>query len=474
MNKNFPEDFLWGGAISAHQTEGAYNKDGKGLCTADTLVCGDLRERLFNIQTDIRDGAFYPSHEAIDFYHRYKEDVKLFAEMGFKALRTSIAWSRIFPNGDEETPNEQGLQFYDDLFDELLRHNIQPVITLSHYEMPLHLLNNYGGWINRKLIQFFTRYSETVFMRYKDKVKYWMTFNEINVIKMLPYLGGGMLLKRDDPNFLQQVYQAAHHQFVASSKAVKACHEIIPDAQIGMMLGGVPSYAKTCKPADVLKNMENERRLLFFSDVHMRGEYPSYMQRYFDENQIHIQMEDGDLETIKKYPTDFMAFSYYMTNVISTETKDRKITGNFSDGEANPYLEVSEWGWQIDPVGLRIYLNNLYDRYRKPLFIVENGLGASDTVVNGAIQDDYRIDYLQKHIAAMKEAVKDGVEIMGYTAWGCIDLVSCSTGEMKKRYGLIYVDKDNGGKGTLRRIPKKSFYWYKKVIETNGSDLENT
>ncbi|AIQ31559.1 6-phospho-beta-glucosidase [Paenibacillus sp. FSL P4-0081] len=473
MIQGFPKDFLWGGAIAANQTEGAYNVDGKGPSTADTLVCGDFRERLFNIQTEIKDGVYYPSHEAIDFYHRYKEDVKLFAEMGFKALRTSIAWSRIFPNGDDETPNEKGLQFYDDLFDELLSYGIQPVITLSHYEMPLNLLHSYGGWINRKLIQFFENYSKTVFNRYKDKVKYWMTFNEINVLKMLPYLGVGMPVKRDDPEFLQKVYQAAHHQFVASSLAVKACHEIIPDAKIGMMLGGVPSYAKTCNPADVLKNMENNRRLLFFSDVQMRGEYPSYMQRYFAENNVHIQMEDGDLETIKKYPCDYMAFSFYLTNVISTETKDRKLTGNFSEGEGNPFLEASEWGWQIDPIGLRIYLNQLYDRYQKPLFIAENGLGASDTVVDGVINDDHRIQYLQKHIEAMKEAIKDGVELIGYTAWGCIDLVSCSSGEMKKRYGFIYVDRNNDGTGTLQRTPKKSFYWYKKVIATNGEDLEN-
>jgi 6-phospho-beta-glucosidase len=473
MNKGFPKNFLWGGALSAHQCEGAYNEDGKGLCTADTLIYADVRERLFNISTEIKEGFIYPSHEAIDFYHRYKDDVKLLAEMGFKVLRTSIAWSRIFPNGDDETPNEKGLQFYDDLFDELLAHNIQPVITLSHYELPLNLLNKYGAWTNRKLIKFFENYAKTVFQRYKDKVKYWMTFNEINVIKVMAYFGGGMPINRTEPDFLQKAYQAAHHQFVASSLAVKACHEIIPDAKIGMMMAGMLSYPKTCNPNDVWKNIEMERNSLFFSDVMMRGYYPSYINRYFEENNIHIEMEEGDLELLRKYPTEFLAFSYYMTSVSSTAPEDNKMIGNFSMGVSNPYLDTSEWGWQIDPTGLRVYLNNLYDRYQKPLFIVENGLGAVDNVKeDGSIDDDYRIDYLRQHVAAMKEAIKDGVDLLGYTPWGCIDLVSASTGEMKKRYGFIYVDKDNEGNGTLARSKKKSFYWYKKVISTNGEDLE--
>ncbi|WP_315108938.1 glycoside hydrolase family 1 protein [Clostridium intestinale] len=473
MNKRFSKEFLWGGALSAHQCEGAYNEDGKGFCTADTLVSGNVMERLFNISDEIKEGIHYPSHEAIDFYHRYKGDVKLLAEMGFKALRTSIAWSRIFPNGDDETPNEKGLQFYDDLFDELLSYNIEPVITLSHYELPLNLLKKYGAWENRKLIKFFETYARTVFERYKDKVKYWMTFNEINVVKIMPYFAGGMILDRQAPDFLQKVYQAAHHQFVASSLAVKACHEIIPDSKIGMMMAGMLSYPKTCHPEDVLKNVEMERNSLFFSDVMMRGYYPSYSNRYFEENNINIKIEDGDLEIIKNYTTDYLAFSYYMSSVTSSNPEDNKMTGNFAVGISNPYLESSEWGWQIDPTGLRVYLNQLYDRYQKPLFIVENGLGANDTVKeDGTIEDDYRIEYLRKHIEAMKEAIKDGVDLIGYTPWGCIDLVSASTGEMKKRYGFIYVDKDNDGNGTLERSKKKSFDWYRKVIATNGEDLE--
>lgn len=464
----FPEGFLWGGAISAHQTEGAYLEEGKGLSTADTLVCGNVMQRLLKIDTNLHDGVYYPSHEAIDFYHKYKEDVSLFAEMGFKALRTSIAWSRIFPNGDDAEPNEQGLAFYDGLFEEMIKHNIQPVITLSHYEMPMHLSKQYGGWQNRELIGFFENYAKTVFKRYKDKVKIWMTFNEINVIRMMPYLAGGMLVDYEDPAFLTKVYQAAHHQFVASSLAIKACHEIIPDAQIGMMLASQLSYPKTCNPSDVWKNAEHERGALFFSDVMIRGYYPHYMTRFFEENHVQLETQPEDFELLQKYTAEFLSFSYYMSSVISNDPQEQ-ITGNFSMGESNPYLKTSEWGWQIDAIGLRILLNQLYDRYQKPLFIVENGLGAMDVLTDDLqIEDDYRIDYLKSHVEAMEDAIKDGVDLMGYLPWGCIDLVSCSTGEMKKRYGFIYVDKDNDGNGTLQRIKKKSFYWYKELIATNG------
>lgn len=466
----FPKSFLWGGALAANQCEGAYDEDGKGLSTADVLVCGDYR-RLLDVNTELRDGVYYPSHTAIDFYHRYKEDISLFAEMGFKTLRISIAWSRIFPNGDEDKPNEKGLEFYDSLFDELLKYGIQPLVTLSHYEMPLNLLKKYGAWENRKLVGFFENYAKTVFERYKDKVKYWLTFNEINTIRLMPYLGGGMILDREAPDFMQRAYQAAHHQFIASSLAVKACHEIIPDAKIGMMLAGALAYPKTCRPEDNMKCIEEERRTLFFADVQMRGYYPSYMKRFMKEHHIRIQMEEGDEELLRNYTSDFLSFSYYMSSVITASPSDPSMVGNFSTGEANPYLDTSEWGWQIDAVGLRVYLNKLYDRYQKPLFVVENGLGAADRIVDGKIEDDYRIDYLEKHIRQMSEAVEDGVELMGYTAWGCIDLVSCSTGEMKKRYGFIYVDRDNQGNGTLDRKKKKSFDWYKEVIRTNGECL---
>lgn len=476
IEKKFPDNFLWGGATAANQLEGAYREGGKGLSIIDVLPMGDYRFRIM-LEPDKAlteaEGAYYPSHEAIDFYHRYKEDIALFAEMGFKCFRLSIAWSRIFPNGDDEKPNEEGLKFYDDLFDELLKYNIQPVVTISHFETPLALLNNYGGWKNRKLIEFYEKYAKCIFERYKDKVKYWMTFNEINMIAHLPYIGGGVIIGKDE-NRKQVIYQAAHHEFVASALAVKACHEIIPDAKIGCMIAGGATYPYSCRPEDVFEAMQKNRISFFFADVQSKGVYPSYAKRLFAENDVNLKMEVGDEELLKKYTVDYIAFSYYSTNAVSTSPENAEKTGgNIFGGIKNPYLESSEWGWQIDPKGLRYTLNELYDRYQKPLFIVENGLGAVDKLEKGGtINDDYRIKYMNDHLVEAREAVADGVELMGYTSWGCIDLVSASTGEMKKRYGFIYVDKDNEGRGTLKRIPKKSFYWYKDVIATNGENLK--
>ncbi|TDT62823.1 6-phospho-beta-glucosidase [Fonticella tunisiensis] len=474
-SRRFPEGFLWGGAIAANQAEGAYREGGKGLSTADILPVGPDRFKIASdpsIVLDTLEGVYYPSHEAIDFYHRYREDIALFAEMGFKCFRTSIAWTRIFPNGDEETPNEEGLKFYDDLFDELLKYNIQPVVTISHYEMPLGLVKNYGGWRDRRLIDFYVRYAKTLFERYKDKVKYWMTFNEINVMAHVPFIGGGIILKEGE-NRNQVVYQAIHHQFVASALAVKACHEIIPDAKIGCMIAGIPTYPYSCHPNDVFEAMQRDRISLFFGDVQARGYYPSYIKRFFKENNVNIEMLPGDEEILRAHTVDYIGFSYYMSLVVSTASENaEKASGNIFGGVKNPYLKSSDWGWQIDPKGLRYLLNQFYDRYQKPLFIVENGLGAVDVVEEGdVINDDYRIQYLRDHIIEMAEAIEDGVDLIGYTTWGPIDLVSASTGEMKKRYGFIYVDKDNEGNGTLRRIKKKSFNWYKKVIESNGEEL---
>lgn len=476
IEKKFPDNFLWGGATAANQLEGAYREGGKGLSIIDVLPMCDYRFRIM-LEPDKAlteaEGVYYPSHEAIDFYHRYKEDIALFAEMGFKCFRLSIAWSRIFPNGDDEKPNEEGLKFYDDMFDELLKYNIQPVVTISHFETPLALLNNYGGWKNRKLIEFYEKYAKCIFERYKDKVKYWMTFNEINMIAHLPYIGGGVIIGKDE-NRKQVIYQAAHHEFVASALAVKACHEIIPDAKIGCMIAGGATYPYSCRPEDVFEAMQKNRISFFFADVQSKGVYPSYAKRLFAENDVNLKMEEGDEELLKKYTVDYIAFSYYSTNAVSTSPENAEKTGgNIFGGIKNPYLESSEWGWQIDPKGLRYTLNELYDRYQKPLFIVENGLGAVDVLEkDGTINDDYRIKYMNDHLVEAREAVADGVELMGYTSWGCIDLVSASTGEMKKRYGFIYVDKDNEGCGTLKRIPKKSFYWYKDVIATNGESLK--
>lgn len=475
MNR-FPKGFLWGGAIAANQTEGAYLADGKGLTTVDLLPTGGKRRPIMEGRVKSlrpEEGVYYPSHEAIDFYHRYKEDMALFAEMGFKALRVSISWARIFPNGDDATPNEKGLQFYDDLFDEMIKYDIEPVVTLAHFDVPVHLVEQYGSWRSRKLVSFFETYAKTVFERYKNKVKYWMTFNEINMLLRLPFLGAGLVLDEGEDE-TQIKYQAAHHQLVASALAVKACHEIIPGAQIGCMLAAGIYYPYTSNPEDMLKAMESDRESFFFIDVQSRGEYPGYAKRFFRDQGLDIKMEEGDKAILKENTVDYIGFSYYSsrTTSVDPEILKKQTAGNVFLSISNPYLNKSEWGWTIDPKGFRITANQLYDRYQKPLFVVENGLGAIDEVnEDGTIDDDYRIDYLKQHIKEMGEAITDGVEIIGYTSWGPIDIVSASTGEMKKRYGYIYVDRDNEGNGTLNRSKKKSFDWYKNVIATNGGEL---
>ncbi|MCJ2375500.1 family 1 glycosylhydrolase [Vibrio sp. ZSDZ34] len=459
----FPSDFLWGGAIAANQVEGAFDYDKKGLSTSDMLPNGILSPHQTRVErtSGIKDVA-------IDFYHRYPEDIQLFKEMGFNCLRLSIAWTRIYPNGDEEEPNEAGLAYYDKIFDELAAHNIQPFVTLSHYEMPYALVENYDGWASRKLIGFFERYANTVFERYKNKVKLWLTFNEINMSLHAPFTGVGL---QEDANE-QAIYQAIHHQLVANAKVVNLCHQVIPDAKIGNMLLGAINYPYTCNPDDVIAAMHENNKWLFFGDVQTRGQYPGYMKRYFREQNIHIEMKDDDLVVIASASVDFISFSYYASGCASADPKQKEV-GNIVDSVPNPYLEKSQWGWLIDPKGLRILLNFLHDRYQKPLFIVENGLGARDqTNSNGEIQDDYRIDYLNDHLVQAHEAVLDGVELMGFTSWGPIDLVSNSTAEMSKRYGFIYVDRHDDGNGTLQRKRKKSFKWYQQVICTNGASLK--
>ncbi|WP_100407615.1 6-phospho-beta-glucosidase [Bacillus solitudinis] len=478
MNRyKFPENFLWGGAIAANQSEGAYLEGGKGLTHVDLLPTGKKRWEisLGNIdQLTPVEGEFYPSHTGINFYHHYKEDIKLFAEMGFKTLRLSIAWARIFPNGDDATPNEAGLQYYDAIFDELIKYGIEPVVTMTHFDIPVNLIEKYGSWRNRRLVYLFENYAKTILERYKEKVKYWVTFNEINMLLHLPFIGGGLVLQEGD-NKTQIKYQAAHHQLVASALAVKACHEINPKAKIGCMLAAGTTYPYTCNPDDMFNAMEKDRENFFFIDVQSRGSYPSYATRFLKENEIQIAMEPTDEELLKNNTVDFIGFSYYASRTTSTDPEILKNTtsGNVFGSIENPYLKKSEWGWTIDPLGLRITANQLYDRYQKPLFVVENGLGAVDKLTaEGEIHDDYRIDYIKRHIEAMGEAIEDGVQIIGYTSWAPIDIISASTGEMKKRYGYIYVDKDNEGNGTLKRLRKKSFYWYKKVIQSNGENLD--
>lgn len=464
------KDFLWGGAVAANQLEGAWDVDGKGPSTADYMTAGAVNKAR-EYTDGIEPGKYYPSHDAIDFYHRYKEDIALFAEMGFKCFRTSINWTRIFPQGDEEMPNEAGLKFYDNLFDECLKYGIEPVVTISHYETPYGLVKKYGSWSNRKLIDFYVHYCETIFKRYKDKVKYWMTFNEINSIAFSTETSAGIRIKGQ--SFDQIAFQAAHHEFVASAKAVKLGHEINPNFKIGMMLLYPLTYADTCNPDDVVEAMKTMDLSYYFSDVQVRGYYTPKNKNILKNKGVNLKVEQEDDEILREGKVDYIGFSYYMSNVASSNP-DKQITGgNIISGIKNPYLKSTDWGWQIDPVGLRISLNNLYDRYQVPVFVVENGLGAVDKIESdGCINDYYRIDYLKAHIAELKKAVEiDGVDCMGYTPWGCIDLVSAGTGEMKKRYGFIYVDRDNEGHGTLKRYRKKSFYWYKDVINSNGEKL---
>ena len=473
------KDFLWGGAVAANQLEGGWDKGGKGVSVMDVMTAG-----ANGVPREITDGVIpgknYPNHEAIDFYGHYKEDIKLFAEMGFKCFRTSIAWTRIFPNGDDEQPNEEGLQFYDDMFDELLKYGIEPVITLSHFEMPYHLAKEYGGWVNRKVIGFFVKFAEVVMKRYKDKVKYWMTFNEINNqsnvdADIFGWTCSGVRFSEYE-NKKEVMYQAAHHELVASAMVVKMGHEINPDMKIGCMCSFVPFYPYSCNPEDIMTATECMHERFHFMDTHVRGHYPAYSLKEWEREGYQIKMEPEDEAILAEGKVDYIGFSYYMTNAVKADVKNdttQATDGSSSNSVPNPYVKASEWGWQIDPVGLRYALVTMYERYEIPLFIVENGFGDIDVLKeDGTCDDDARIAYLKAHIEEMKKAVEiDGVDLLGYTPWGCIDLVSFTTGEMKKRYGFIYVDKNNDGSGTLKRSKKKSFDWYKNVIASNGDVL---
>ena len=470
----FPQGFLWGGALAANQAEGAHLEGGKGLTTVDMIPHGANRmavklgqEKRFTL----RDDEFYPSHEAIDFYHRYKEDIALMAEMGFTVFRTSIAWSRLYPRGDEQEPNPEGIAFYRALFEECRKYNIEPLVTLCHFDVPMHLVVEYGSWRNRQMVDFFTRYARTCFEQFDGLVKYWLTFNEINILLHSPCSGAGPVFEEGEEK--EQVkYQAAHHELVASALATRIAHEVNPANQVGCMLAGGSFYPYSCKPDDVWAALQKERENLLFIDVQARGAYPSYAASLFREKGIQLVKAPEDDE-ILKHSVDFVSFSYYASRCASADmNQDNTSAANVVKSLRNPHIQQSQWGWGIDPLGLRITMNSLYDRYQKPLFLVENGLGAIDEInADGEIEDDYRIDYLRAHISAMGDAIADGVPLLGYTSWGCIDLVSASTGEMSKRYGFVYVDRDDAGQGTLARRRKKSFWWYRQVIASNGEDL---
>lgn len=479
MTQTMPTDFLWGGAVAAHQVEGAYNVGGKGLSVADVMsAAGNHDERT--ITKGVQPGYFYPNHGAVDFYHQYPADVKLFAEMGFKCFRTSIAWSRIFPNGDEDEPNEAGLEFYDRLFDECLKYNIEPVVTLSHFEMPYHLVTEYGGFRSRKIIKFFTNFAKVVFERYQDKVKYWLTFNEIN--NQINYdraftlfTNSGITIKPGE-NAEAIMYQAGHYEVVASAIAVQTGHQINPDFQIGAMIAMSPVYPATDSPRDVFKAQRAMQSRFWFSDVQMLGQHPSWLNRYLEAKKINLDITSADLDNLANGKADYLGLSYYMSFATAASVnEDAQFSYNEHDDlVTNKFVPQSDWGWQVDPQGLRYSLNWLNDRYHVPLFIVENGIGAIDQLEeNHEVHDQYRIDYLSDHIEQMKLAMlDDGVEVMGYTPWSAIDIVSASTGQLSKRYGFIYVDRNDDGSGSLQRYRKDSFYWYQKVIQSNGAELK--
>lgn len=485
----FPDNFLWGGAIAANQCEGAWNEDGKGMSVADVAMFKpnvdkkDYVSQWHIDMDDIRkaretdDVVYYPKRHGVDFYHHYEEDIALFAEMGFKTLRLSIAWTRLFPNGDEEKPNEKGLLFYENVFKCLQKHNIEPLVTLSHYEMPLYLVENYEGWASREVVDMFVKFATTCFERYKDLVKYWLTFNEIDSVFRHPFTTVGIV----EDNYASKneaeeaIYKALHHQLVASALVTKYAREIIPGAQIGCMVTKTLTYPETCNPEDIYLAMMDNRTNNLYTDVQVRGKYPLWIKKLWKDKGFEIPILEGDEEILAAHTVDFISFSYYMSMVQSIHAEKReKVGGNLTTGVKNPYLSTSEWGWQIDPKGLEISLIDLYDRYQKPLWIVENGLGYNDVVnEDGTIEDDYRINYFADHFKAIGHAIENGVEVMGYTSWGCIDIVSASTSQMSKRYGFIYVDVDDYNKGTYKRLKKKSFDWYKKVIETNGEILKD-
>ncbi|TFB95676.1 MULTISPECIES: glycoside hydrolase family 1 protein [unclassified Cryobacterium] len=465
----FPQGFLWGGATAANQIEGAYNEGGKGLSIQDVMPQGITTPRTAGPTDDNL------KQVAIDFYHRYAEDIALFADMGFRTFRFSIAWSRIFPLGDEAEPNEEGLAFYDRVIDECEKHGIEPLVTISHYETPLHLTETYDGWVNRDLIGFYERYARVLFARYGARVKYWLTFNEINSVLHAPLLSGGINTPKDQLT-RTDLYQAVHNELVASALATKAARELAPSALVGCMILAMPVYPLSPDPDDVMASLTTERTNLAFGDIHVRGEYPGYYLRSLRDQGVELVITDDDRALLKENTVDFVSFSYYVSVAETADTSNRVTgEGNIFPGVANPTLKASEWGWQIDPVGLRIVLNQFWDRWQKPLFIVENGLGAKDELVTvdgrKTVIDDYRIEYFNDHLVQVGEAVADGVDVMGYTSWGCIDLVSASTAQMSKRYGFIYVDRNDDGTGTLDRFKKKSFDWYAEVIRSNGASL---
>ena len=481
----FPDGFWWGGASADCQYEGGFNEGGRGISTTDyvtngshtvprqvTYITKDGQKGSSSFRTPIPEGAkgafheecYYPSHQAVDFYHHYKEDIKLLSEMNFNMYRFSICWARLFPTGMEEEVNEEGLQFYVNVVDELRKYNIEPLVTICHDELPAYLADEYDGWSSRITIDSYLRLCKVLFETFKGKIKYWLTFNELNLCKGYAMMG----THSTDP---QTHYQAMHHAFVASAYAVKMGKEMMPEAMFGNMYAMSMPYPLTPKPEDVLKTQEIRRSgQFYYPDVMVKGFYPPYALKMLEKLGVTLKMEDDDLDMLRNYPLDFVGFSYYASTTVN---KDTKVALNGLSADRNPYLEATPWGWTIDPVGLRFVLNELQDRYNKPLMIVENGMGEIDTFENNTVIDDYRISYLQEHFRNMHAAIyEDGVNLIGYTMWAPIDLVSMGNVQLKKRYGFVYVDMDDVGNGTKKRYRKKSFEWIRKFYGSNGATLE--
>lgn len=471
------KDFLWGGAIAANQCEGAYLEDGRGMCNIDLLPLGEERLDTMNgitVNLDLDSDKYYPSHKGIDFYHTYENDIKLLAEMGINVFRLSIAWTRIFPKGVEKEPNEQGLLYYERIFKLCRSYGIEPLVTICHFDVPVHLIKAIGSWKSREMVDYYVKFCKVLFERYNGLVKYWITFNEINMVLHHPFMGAGLIFSPNEDHY-QVKMQASHYELLASALATEAAKKVNKDYQVGCMLAGGACYPLTSNPKDVWEAKKVERENYFFIDVQADGKYPNYFWKELDKNNIDLDITENDLEILNKNTVDFISFSYYSSKVASSQENQETVAVNAANTINNPYLSASEWGWQIDPLGLRITMNDIYNRYHLPLFIVENGLGAIDKVESdGTIDDQYRIAYLQEHIIEMMNAIEeDGVELIGYTSWGCIDIVSAGTGQMSKRYGFIYVDLDDNGEGTNKRIKKASYYWYKDLIASNGDLLRN-
>lgn len=493
----FPENFLWGGATSAAQVEGGRCEDGKGLSHLDYVYYrGPKSPCNFMVMDDVKKAREqeatlnFPNRRGIDFYHRYKEDIALMAEMGFKVYRMSVSWTRLFPTGTEETPDEEGVQFYHNVFRELHKYGIEPLVTMIHYEMPMGFAEEFDGWLSPKIIPYCVRYLKFLIDEYKDEVTYWLTFNEINMVTAVPWLGGGIILDRNIriPHGFRPFapmtdefgkvwnhtsHQALHHQFIASAIVVKYAHDTAPQCKVGNMFNLHHLYPETPSPQDAYRAHEETEYNMFFCDVMARGYYPEWILAYYRRNNIEIDWYENYEQILMDGKVDFISLSYYLSSIVTADPKRQERIGSFIRRMNNPYLETSDFGWQIDPTALRISLNELRDRFHLPIFIAENGLGAFETLgEDKTVHDGYRIDYLRSHIQAIRDAIDDGVDVFGYTPWGWIDLVSCSLVSMSKRYGFVYVDADDEGNGTYERYRKDSFYWYKKVIESNGEDLD--